>query len=192
MTTGWVVAYASLWVAVVVVGVTLLGLLRRVNAVLAAAEQHSHLPSGSALGPALGTVVPEFVARTPDGGLERSATLRARGVTVYLFVSPGCGPCEAICNQLRASGWREHAPLVVVTSDSTEGRLLVSGIEPATVVLQRAREISDAFGVRPTPFAVTVDGDMQVVASRVPGSTADLLAVAHRFPREPDSSDLVH
>jgi hypothetical protein len=191
MTTGWVVAYAMLWVAVVFVGVTLLGLLRRMNVVLAAAERTSRQHGGLGFGPPVGARLPDFEGRALDGGFVDSAALRARGATVYLFVSPGCAPCAAICERLRATGWAEPTPLVVVTSDSAEGRRL-GAVTGVTVVLQRDGEVSDAFGVKPTPFVVAVDDDARITVSRVPTDADHLRTIAAGLVSEARQANFVH
>lgn len=191
MTTGWIVAYAALWVAVVLVGLTALGLLRRMNAVLAASADRSTHQHGLDFGPPTGSDLPDFTARRPDGSVVQSSSLREQGAAVYLFVSPGCGPCMAICDQLRSTGWQEPTPLVAVTYDSLDGRHMVGGLPGATALLQHDGEVFDAFGVRPTPFAIAVDDECKVVGSRVPGSASDLRALAHRPSREAAPTDLV-
>lgn len=141
-------------------------LLTRLDALEAAIATGEALPSSAPAadrGLPVGTPAPAFTL--PD--LERTSksldAVRQPGVPLLLlFTDPGCGPCNQVLRQLNR--WRESAgdrlDFAVISRGAHEANLAKArehGLD--RVLLQTAREVAGAYGIRGTPAAVIVRPD---------------------------------
>lgn len=106
--------------------------------------------------------------------------LRAAAKPVLLvFADPGCGPCTALLPEV--GGWqREHATKVttaVITTGSLEANRARAAEHGLTnVLMQRDREVIDAYQAQGTPSAVIVnaDGSIGSVLAEGPDAVREL------------------
>jgi hypothetical protein len=172
MPIGWAVTVVVLCVAVVVLAVIMLGLFRQVTPVLEeAAAAIRAVPAIGSQGPPVGHRVPDFAASGP-GGMITAGQLRG-GPSVLLFLSVGCGPCEQLAAQLRdAAPGDLTGQLVVVTGpDGPQALGLPAGLR---ILTEQNREISGPLSVIGTPFAIALDPDGVVTATRVTNTLEQL------------------
>ena len=165
MTGPWIAAFSALAALVVVLGLVLLGLVRRIAEVLEEAE--SRLRSQPQImdlgGLAPGTRVPPFDLSDAQGAIVSFAELGGEPF-IAAILSPGCAPCKTLAEELGGAGDADlGASLVVITEDSAEGRALPlpSGLR---VLYQRDEAASHALETKAYPFAFALDGDLTVIA----------------------------
>ncbi len=125
--TVWIVSYVLLWIAVIVLGFTVVALLRQIGVL------HTRVaPMGV-----------HFAGEGPDRDTpapDRSAyDYSAIPFTLVAFTSPTCELCATLLPQLR------H---MVTTYDEVDLRILSSSDQQATF---------ESFKVRSTPYLVAVD-----------------------------------
>lgn len=175
MTGPWMALVLALTVLVIVLGVLVLGLLRRVMPLLESGR-HGSLPPPALTGLAAGEKVPPFQAIEGSGPID-SAVLLAEP-RVVLLMSPSCPPCRSLAAELREEpAVAGELSLLVVMEDSPESRAvqLPSGVR---MLFERDREVSDAFRSTAVPQAFAVEaGGVVIRASGVAG-IADLRALA--------------
>lgn len=170
MPTAWIIVVVVLWLAVIALAVTVIGLLRQVSAALerAARSEHDHrhgaAPSqrAGAQGPVVGSPVAHFVAHGGDAEVTRQDLLGQP--LVLLFLSAGCTPCQVLAEQLRAQENKVRVARVVVVAEprAAEALGLPDGL---TVVVEADHEVSMALNVWGTPFAIALGADGVVRAS---------------------------
>jgi hypothetical protein len=175
MTTPWIVAFACLWLLVLLLAFCVIGLMRRVGAVLERAE---HLVAEGLEGAAPLTVIPPFDLADEMHEVISSTTL-IDSTTIVLFLESGCKPCTAIAAELATSGWSERLPLLVVAGEEGLGpEFNLPGEVP--VYRQREREVAKLFKSVATPHAFLIDGAGVVLDRVIPGTIADLERMAER------------
>jgi methylamine dehydrogenase accessory protein MauD len=126
------------------------------------------------LGPGAGLPVgqraPEFELRRLSGDRLTLAALRGSGRRVLLFfTNPDCGPCEALLPDV--ARWqrehRRHVTIAVISHGSIEvNHAKVAKHDVHSILLQKEREVTEAYQVSSTPAAVLVGAD-GTVASRI-------------------------
>ncbi|MGI8478928.1 MAG: TlpA family protein disulfide reductase [Gaiellaceae bacterium] len=170
----WIGAVAALWALVVVVGLLVLGTLRRITPVLERAEEsfQSSL-SASFGGLEVGTKVASFDVTTIDGAsFTEAALLETR--TVVLFLGPSCEACERFVTDLEANQIPDvDAQLVVVTDDSESAPKLARATD-VTVVVDDNRQLARVFDARLVPRAFVVDAQGTVLAEGRPNEWNEL------------------
>lgn len=123
----WIVSYVLLWLAVIVLGFTVIALLRQIGVL------HTRI---APMGVHFAGEGPDRDAPAPD---RSSYDYAASLVTLVAFTSPTCELCATLVPQLR------H---MVTTYDEVELRTVSSADQEATFQL---------FAVRSTPYLVAVD-----------------------------------
>lgn len=178
MSGPWIVVVAVLWAVVVLLGVVVLGLLRRVNDVLVAVEVRLQQPVPSASnGLPVGARVPVFEAVAESGGLV-SWDWFGVGAGVYVLVRLGCAGCDVLVGELVGlSDPLGGVRLVVVGEDTAEQRHRLAGVD-AMRMYQRGREVSDAFACTGVPYAFAVDDQGVVVAAGAANRVLQLRGLA--------------
>src|SRR5205807_3129645 len=119
--------------------------------------------AGATAGLAVGSPAPSFVLPTLSGETTRLEALRALGKpVVLLFSDPGCGPCSALLPEV--GRWqREHATKLVValisrgTVEANRPKATEYGL--THVLLQKDREVAQAYQAHGTPSAVLLHRD---------------------------------
>jgi methylamine dehydrogenase accessory protein MauD len=173
MPIGWAITIVALWLAVIGLAVVMLGVLRQ----LAPALEHAGSQGISAAdGPDVGSEIPRFAARTADGQVIEETQLRGQP-TLLLFLSAGCGPCEALAQEMSETDLGALADEVIVVT-AEEGLAELSLPAGLRIVAELAGEVSDALKVSGTPFAIAVDPAGIVRAKRVPNTVKQLRSIA--------------
>lgn len=174
MTAPWVIAVVTLWVFVVVLGLLVLGLLRRVSGFLEMAEfrlRGASIPPGfGGLEP--GSLVPEFELHEMGNGTVRSSDV-LQSATLLVFMDAGCEPCEDLAILMQES-WvlLQDIPMVIVAEDSPEAA--VFPFPPGARILYQAnRAVSNVFENIASPQAFALR-DGVVAGKSIPDSLQDL------------------
>jgi len=142
---------------------------------LSAASPESGLPIGSA--------APSFELPLLSGDrISLEQLLQARKPVVLLFSDPNCVPCDKLLPQLEH--WQhDHADkitIALVTRGSVEeNRKKLAGHELSNVMLQKDREVAEAYGSPGTPSAVLVRADGSIGSYLVIGPEAVASLAAH-------------
>jgi len=168
----WIAAYAALWLTVLVLTFTVLGIVRRIGGVLEGVERR--LTAAPELGAAVDSRIPPFRATDADGheiGFEELV----REPTLLLVVSNRCSACAALVAELEGVGDSVGGiPFAVVTDAEPE----VPFPDTLSVLYDPSGAVTKALDNRATPQAYVLDQSGLVLARRVPGSLRDLEAMA--------------
>ena len=129
---------------------------------LEAVEAKLGIDPAAALAPGLpvGAKAPSFMLPSLADGRVSLATLQRRGQPVLLvFAEPGCAACEALLPDVAA--WqRTHSDRLTVAlvsrGDVDTNRTKTAAYEVRRVLLQRDREVSEAYKVAGIPSAVLI------------------------------------
>jgi len=170
----WIAALVTLWMVVMVVGLLVLGTLRRVTPVLERAEESFQASlSASFGGLEIGSSVPVFGVSSMGGGSFTDADLLGKK-TVVLFLGPSCQACERLLADLEASRLPDiDAELVVVTDDAESAPALARAAD-VTVVFDDNRQLARVFDARLVPRAFVVDARGTVLAEGRPNEWKEL------------------
>jgi thiol-disulfide isomerase/thioredoxin/uncharacterized membrane protein YphA (DoxX/SURF4 family) len=115
---------------------------------------HAGLPQGVS--------APTFQLDRLDGGITTSAELLALGKPVALtFLDPDCGPCTALLPELERwqrdlTAWVTFAVITSGTVEANKRKFAGRGLQ---VLLQKKREINEAYRAHGTPSMVLVKAD---------------------------------
>jgi peroxiredoxin/uncharacterized membrane protein YphA (DoxX/SURF4 family) len=180
--------FETIVLAVAVVGFALLALqgwailhllqqngriLRRLDALEGApAEGQQPAPAVPALGLPVGTVAPAFALPDLEGHTISLDDLRAAGQpVVLLFTSPGCGPCATLLPEVarwQQAGDRLTVALVATgTAEQNGAKAAEHGLR--NVLLQREKEVAEAYRSPGTPSAVIVGADGRIAQPMAAG-----------------------
>jgi peroxiredoxin len=155
-------------------------LLLRIEAVEArvaiGAAAHAPAPAPEIAGLPIGAPAPAFALNGLFGETLTLDSLRAAGKPVMLvFSDPGCGPCNTLLPQF-ARWQREYASRLTVALISRgvpeENRAKVTEHEMTYVLLQKNREVAEAYRASGTPTAVIVQPDGMIGSPLAPGADA--------------------
>jgi thiol-disulfide isomerase/thioredoxin/uncharacterized membrane protein YphA (DoxX/SURF4 family) len=132
----------------------------------------SAAPAGAGL--ALGAVAPPFALQGLHGETITLAALLARSrPTLLLFTDPQCGPCGALIPEIVA--WQQalenRLTLTIISRGSEQdnvAKFLTAGV--TGVLLQRDREVADAYLSPGTPSCVLVDPEGAVASAVAAGA----------------------
>lgn len=180
MSAPWIVLIVVLWLVVIGETVLVLGLSRRLTALemTRGPVDHAHDATMGALAP--GNPVPREVADQ----LGSVPADTSDGSSVILFLSPGCGPCMKLADELaepsREGHIEEDVEIVVVTNQAGAERFGHIG----RTVIDTSATIARGFRVPGTPFGFAVDSKGIIRGVAVPNDADDLrhLADVHRQP----------
>lgn len=182
MSTPWIAAFAGLAALVILLGLLVLGTLRRISPILEKAESKLLLmPSDLApAGLAPGTPVPDFQAQDLNGSAFRAVDLRGTE-GIVLFLDSDCEPCRTLTSEVVAdNGGGLDARLTVVVDSRADG-LELDRIPGITVLHQVDREVARAFQSSVAPHAFAISAAGTVVETGNPNTLKDLQAIAHRI-----------
>lgn len=130
----------------------------------------------AAQGLGVGTPAPAFALENLKGEVVTLGGLLEHGRALLLvFMNPHCGPCVAMLDEV--AGWMGARPSgmeVVVVSEGTveENAGKSEGLNPWATLLQREREMADAYHAWGTPAAVVVRADGVIGSSVAQGADA--------------------
>lgn len=171
MSTTSIVLFGALTALVALLGIVVVGTLKRVvplvedaRNLLADASFRAHV-----LGLPAGAVIPAFMAERAGGGMYSDADLRGHE-SVVLFLDSGCSFCETLFRDLASGSTPDFGRrLVIVTSlDGDAQRLAQIESEAIIVLLQRSRAIARLFETARTPHAFVIDANLRVLGSGAP------------------------
>jgi thiol-disulfide isomerase/thioredoxin/uncharacterized membrane protein YphA (DoxX/SURF4 family) len=141
-----------------------------------ATVDHEHATDPVA-GLPIGAPLPEFGLTTLDGTKASSrAVVTDTGLpTLFLFVSPTCGPCQALLPDVIK--WREElknrVAFAFVTSGSEKGnRKKFADVADSPILLDDERQFANAVGGKWTPTALFVDANGRVASHIAAADTA--------------------
>ncbi len=144
--------------------------------------------TGPISGLRVGTPAPSFELPNLAGAQTPLADLIAPDTqTMLVFSDPGCGPCNALMPEL-ARWQQEHAGkltiAVISRGDLEENRSKAGQHGIRNVLLQKNREIAEAYESRGTPSAVLVRPNMTIGSAVAGGAEAirGLVATATTAP----------
>ena len=172
MSATWIAAYAALWLTVLVLTFTVLGIVRRIGGVLEGVERR--LAAAPELGAAVGSRIAPFRLADADGHAVGFEGL-VREPTLLLVLSNRCSACPALVEQLEGVGDSlSGVPFAVVTDAEPD----VPYPDTLSVLYDRDGAATKALDNRATPQAYVLDPSGLVLDRRVPGSLRDLEAIA--------------
>jgi peroxiredoxin len=178
VTYPWIIAFAVLCAFVAVLGLIVLGLLRRVSLVLEEAESvlRARHPRGLG-GLAPGTPIPEFEGVSRGGSRFVSSDLLGTRAVVVLLGS-NCPACRMLEADLAASDLSDlGARAIAVVSDADHAERLAR-IADLEVVQQEDHAIAGAFQSNVTPHTFVVDSEGVIVSSGTPNTFDSLTRLA--------------
>lgn len=134
-------------------------------------------------GPLIGSPIPEQVTMSISGVGE--------AVHHVLLISPTCGPCRELADQLRGRTYATGMTALVPGAGEVADALIALLPEGFSIVRDPiATEVANALGIRSTPFAVRLE-DSIVKAKSYLNSADDLLRLVEWDGKE-DPSILEH
>jgi peroxiredoxin/uncharacterized membrane protein YphA (DoxX/SURF4 family) len=165
-------------------------LLLRMDALEARLEARKAAAQRRGLTP--GANAPDFALRSLDGELVTLRTLEASGLPVLLvFTHPHCGPCQNLLPDI--AHWRRShaAPFTValVSEGSAEDNQAAQRASAGPVLLQRGREVADAYEAWGTPSAVLV-ADGRIASALASGRDAIRRLVEFQTPSQDHSASV--
>jgi thiol-disulfide isomerase/thioredoxin len=145
-------------------------------------------PSGPISGLRVGTPAPSFELPNLAGAQTSLSDLMAPNTpTMLVFSDPGCGPCNALMPEI--GRWQDqHAgqlTIALVSRGDLEANRSKAGQHGIrNVLLQKNREIAEAYETRGTPSAVLVRPNLTIGSSVAAGAEAirGLVATATTAP----------
>jgi peroxiredoxin/uncharacterized membrane protein YphA (DoxX/SURF4 family) len=122
----------------------------------------------------LGSPFPDFELADTSGKRVKMADYRKVKLQyLFVFVSPDCGPCNALYPEIKE--WREELKdklkIVLVSTGSIPANL-EKFAEDTGVLLQEKREIADIVRARWTPTAIYVNAEGRIASHPAAGDTA--------------------
>jgi hypothetical protein len=154
----WILVVAALWATVALLGLILLGTLRRILPIVEQAER-SLAADAARAGPGGltdGTTVPPFTAVSVGGATYTELDLRDER-TVVLFIGATCRACEPLIEGLE-NGFVPDlgVRLVTVVENADFARELARSAE-VTVLIDELRSLALAFDSHIVPHAFVVE-----------------------------------
>jgi thiol-disulfide isomerase/thioredoxin len=119
------------------------------------------------------TPAPGFTLTDLQGATKTlSHLLEAKRPALLIFTNPACGPCQALLPEL--AQWqrqlRDSLTIAVISEGSvSQSADYAAVLDPERVLIQRGREVSDAYQARGTPVALAVTADGRVATHLAQG-----------------------
>ncbi len=167
------------WVALLLLGFGLAGLLRQVSLLTRQLQGGGNASAGAATGAATARTTRDLVGfRLPPEGPTAALVDPAAWRTLVAFVSPGCPSCTQTLQALSAdpavSGGQ--VALVAVSTGSCEpARAAMTGA-PHGSCLPEGRDLLARLSVPATPYLVVLDGQGTLLDTLLPTQDTDLSA----------------
>jgi hypothetical protein len=167
MSAPWIAAFLALCGFVVLLGLIVLGTLRRIAPLLERAE--AALATGPQRAPGglrSGARVPPFAGKVVDGSTFTEQDLLRRRAVV-LFVGASCAACERLIIDLEAGRIPDLSSRLFVVSEYADEAERFAPSAEVTVVVDPQRSIAKAFESEVVPNAYVVE-DGTILASGRP------------------------
>lgn len=188
MSGPWIAGFTVLWVVVLLLGVILLGFVRRTSLVLERVEAMLRSSMDGISGLPRGSRLPRFEARTQAGApLTHESLMGQRAVII--FIGPDCTPCEVLADELvRVADPPTAVPIyaVMTSLDGTTGDVLDMGPH-VTAVVDEADDVSAAFRIGMSPYGFALNESGILVDRAVTNSVEDIQRLAQAL--EPEAAD---
>lgn len=141
----------------------------------------------------IGTPAPQFeLSDLNDKTVSLSDVLSPKKSTMFFFVSPTCNPCGALLPEIEEwqSELKEKVNIVFISNGTAkENAEKLGGKTLKKVLLQKDREVAEAFGAKWTPTVVLVNSSGRI-ASRVAAGDSAIRELVEKI-RADESGDLV-
>jgi peroxiredoxin len=140
-------------------------------------------PAPGGAGLPVGSAAPNFTLQTLAGESTTLQALRTAGKpVVLLFADPGCGPCNAMLPEI--GRWQQEFASRLVVAVVSRGTIAANHPKASEhglthILLQRDREVAQAYAVNGTPSAVLIGQDGTVGSTLAQGADA-IRALVHR------------
>jgi peroxiredoxin/uncharacterized membrane protein YphA (DoxX/SURF4 family) len=157
-------------------------LLLRIEALEARLGMAASQSAVRTVGLPVGTPAPTFDLPGLNGETATLQTLRSLGKpVVLLFTDPGCGPCTALLPEV--GQWqRDHTTKMILalvsrgTVEANRAKVTEPGV--TDVLLQKDREVAQAYQAHGTPSAVVIRQDGAIGSSLAQGADAIRVLIA--------------
>jgi peroxiredoxin/uncharacterized membrane protein YphA (DoxX/SURF4 family) len=157
-------------------------LLLRIEALEARLGMAASQSAVRTVGLPVGTPAPTFDLPSLNGETTTLQTLRSLGKpVVLLFTDPGCGPCTALLPEV--GQWqRDHTTKMVLalvsrgTVEANRAKVTEPGV--TQVLLQKDREVAQAYQAHGTPSAVVIRQDGAIGSTLAQGADAIRVLIA--------------
>lgn len=175
MAAPWIVLMVAVWLVVVLLAVVVLGLIGRVNQLEAAATREAPAP--------VARLTPGDPLPVVRGFENLTAAAETRGTKrLILFLNSTCGPCRKLADEIKGDTSDEEAPLpghveLILVTDR-DGDISFADLGASDIVTQTASEVTRAWGIPGTPFAVAVDEAGTISATGFAGTPNTLREIA--------------
>jgi len=155
-----------------------LQITRRIEVLELVSRDGAHVEREEAGSPAeslpIGAPFPEFELADTGGKRVRLSDYRKAGQPIlFLFVSPDCGPCNALLPEIQE--WNKDLSdkfkIILVSSGTIPANIEKFG-EEFGVLLQEKRELAEQVKARWTPTAIFVNADGRIASHPAAGDTA--------------------
>jgi thiol-disulfide isomerase/thioredoxin len=178
VSNAWIAAYAVLWLTVLVVTFTMVGIVRRITSVLEVLERRLATPPD--MGAEIGSTVSPFELVDADGQTVGFEEL-VQEPTIMLVSANGCPACRKLLDQLDGVGDSiDGVPFVVVTNADDAETHYPPGVR---VLYEPELAASTALDNHVNPQAYILDPTGLVLDRRVAGSLSDFQAMAREQRR---------
>lgn len=165
MSAPWIATFTTLFGLVVLLGLIVLGMLRRLIPLMEQAEERlgealatpSALPAGSA--------IPPFEAKMVDGATFTDLDLRGPS-TVVLFVGIKCGACRRFVEDLENGKAPALEERLIAVSDGEEDGHRLARSSDVLVVLDEDRSVARAFKSEIVPHVFVVEDGVVLANGR--------------------------
>lgn len=176
-------ALLTSWLAIVLLTLGMAGLLRQVQQLSGAVMLRDR---GGSAGESARVAGVQGLALPPGGPL--SALAPQGKPVVAVFVSPGCGSCTAVLEELsdRFAAGGLCAEVVVVSSGPCDESVL----PPGARCVSDAMAVLDQLRVPGTPYLMHVEADRTIGAGRLALSRADVGAFLGPLSTDPSTSSV--
>jgi AhpC/TSA family len=182
VSTPWIAAYAVLWLTVLVVAFTMIGIVRRLSGVLEGLEQRLAAPPD--LGVAVNSTIPPFEVVDTDGRTVGFEEL-VQEPTIVLVAADQCPACRQLLRKLDDVGESiGGVPFVIVTNADDPETHYPPGVR---VLYEPDLTATNALDNRANPQAYVLDPTGRVLDRKVPGSLGDFEAMAREQRRRAEN-----
>ena len=178
MSNAWIAAYAVLWLTVLVVTFTMVGIVRRITSVLEVLERRLATPPD--MGAEVNSIVSPFELVDADGQTVSFEEL-VQEPTIMLVSANGCPACRKLLGKLDGIGDSIGGiPFVVVTNADDAETQYPPGVR---VLYEPDLAATTALDNHANPQAYVLDPTGLVLDRRIPSSLNDFVAMAHEQRR---------
>jgi hypothetical protein len=182
VSTPWIAAYAVLWLTVLVLTFTMVGIVRRISSVLEGLERRLGTPPD--MGAEVNSIVSPFELFDADGQTVGFHEV-VQEPTIMLMSANHCPACRKLLGELDGVGDSIYGvPLVVVTNADDPETHYPPGVP---VLYEPEAAATMALDNRVNPQAYVLDPSGLVLDRRVPSSLSDFRAMAREQRRRAEN-----